>query len=210
MDAPLSVSEKRNRRVLALLVCLCLVAALLLTGHRRQATEVRWDEATLRQALQQEITHIRKLAGQPLLVAAVRQQNAEGLSKADILRRDLAWSAGDDTLPLKQQLQNSEATRFLRSQVEGSRVYSEMILTDVQGANVAVYPLSSDYWQGDEAKWREVVLQGRSSYLSPVAADASSDSNVVQLSVPVVDEERTIGVLIVSIRLSHILFRQLH
>ncbi len=210
MDAPLSASEKRNRRVLALLVFLCLVIALVLTVNRRTAKEVRWDETTLRQALQQEITHTRKLAREPLLVTAVRQQNAEGLSRADILRRDLEWISGDDSSPLKQRLLDSEAARFLRLQVEGSRVYSEMILTDLQGANVAVYPLSSDYWQGDEAKWRQVVLQGQVSYLSPISEDVSSDSNVVQLSVPVVDEARTIGVLIVSIRLSHVLFRQLH
>ena len=208
MDAPVTL-KKRTPVVLLLLVSLLLIVLALAVTSKLVATEIRWDESTLRHVLQKEIAQVQALAAEPQVVAAVQQQNAAALSKADILRRDLAWSSGDSTLPLKQQMLGSEITHFLKQQVERSRVYSEMILTDRQGANVATWPLSSDYWQGDEAKWREVALFGRESYLSPIAHDLSSDSNVVQLAVPVLDDQHTIGVLIVSIRLSHVFGNQL-
>ena len=49
---------------------------------------------------------------------------------------------------------------------------------------------------------------GWPSYVSAMTFDESSESNIVQLAVPVHDQQDVVGVLVVGIRLSHILMKQ--
>jgi len=90
-----------------------------------------------------------------------------------------------------------------RKVTNNESIYNEIFLTDNQGANVAVYPATSDYWQGDETKWSEPFNSGK-VYVGQVEFDESTNTNAVQISVPVIDNGKTIGVLILGIKLSFI------
>ena len=59
---------------------------------------------------------------------------------------------------------------------------------DARGLNVAASGVTSDYWQGDEAKFRETFGKGpRAMHISEVEFDESSQTFQSQLSVPIVD-----------------------
>lgn len=45
--------------------------------------------------------------------------------------------------------------------VQQADVYSEAFVTDAKGANVAAYPATSDYWQGDEDKFTKAFASGK-------------------------------------------------
>ena len=142
--------------------------------------------------------------------AQLWQQNAETLSLEMIQQRDEEWTASDRLTPFKLSLQRNKAGRFIKRSVEANPAIAEAFLTDNQGANVAAYPITSDYWQGDEEKWTASFNNGSGKlFIGPLEEDASSGTTSVQISAPVLDGGQTIGVLVMGITLNYLEEKQL-
>jgi hypothetical protein len=153
-----------------------------------------------------ETDTISSWATLPLLVNAVKAQNAENLSIDTILKRDTAWikifeSKGAPS-DLMIRLQNSPAGKWLktlRKQSQGK--YRESFLCDNKGALVATSNITSDYFQGDEAKWIDCYNNGNGkTFIEAPEYDESSDGMLIKISVPVLTEGKTIGVLVVGVK----------
>jgi hypothetical protein len=144
-----------------------------------------------------------KLARSENLVDAVKLQNSQALSAGEIEKRDVFWQG--EASDAERQAMLSEAAVKLLSGFLAKRgvVFSELILTDKRGANVAAFPLSSDYWQGDEEKFVQAFTSAE-IYYGPIEHDDSTDLYATQVAVPVLDGRETIGVLIAGIRMSYI------
>ena len=163
------------------------------------------SDTELRQLLHVKIRTVQHMALNPVMVRAVRQQNASGLSAEEIARRDKAWRATKELTPFKLSLQTSTAGRFLKQQVQRSASFNEAFLTDNQGANVAAYPATSDYWQGDEEKWIDCWNGGNGQiYIGSLKLDESTNTVAAQVSAPVLDRGKTIGVLIVGVTINYL------
>ncbi len=180
----------------------------LLLAVGANSAQVRWDQETIKRVLKDEIKHIEMIARDKVIISAVVRHNDKLLTFDEIMRRDHLWQDEGQLIDLKSALNNSEIGQFVETFKNSKNYYSEVFLADDRGALVAAYPLTSDYWQGDEEKWTTVVQKGRPSYISAMTFDESSQSNIVQLSVPVMHETSVVGVLVVGIRLSHILMKQ--
>ncbi|MDM8567871.1 PDC sensor domain-containing protein [Candidatus Halobeggiatoa sp. HSG11] len=158
----------------------------------------------LQMILTDKIKRTAKLGTHPLLIKAVKEQNAKNVSLDNIKKIDQEWTSTNDLTPFKESLQTSLEGKFLKRKITNNEsIYNEAFLTDNQGANVAAYPATSDYWQGDETKWSESFNTGK-VYIGPVEFDESTNTNAVQISVPVIDEGKTIGVLVFGVRLSFV------
>lgn len=146
---------------------------------------------------------VLRLARSQSLVDAVKLQNGQDLSAEEIEKRDVFWQG--EASDADRQAMLSEAAVKLLSEFLARRgvVFSEIILTDKRGANVAAFPLSSDYWQGDEEKFVQ-AFSSAEIYYGPIEHDASTDLYATQVAVPVLDGRETIGVLIAGIRMSYI------
>jgi hypothetical protein len=102
-------------------------------------------------------------------------------------------------------LQTSPAGRFLKQQVQRSTSFNEAFLTDNQGANVAAFPATSDYWQGDEDKWTNAFNDGDGRvYIGGLKLDESTNTVAAQVSAPVLDRGKTIGVLVVGVTINYL------
>lgn len=157
-------------------------------------------------ALKAKVTTIQKIAAKPIIVDATKQQNAQNLNLDQIQKMDQEWMSSKALSPLKASMYESPAGAYLKNLVLASQgQYNEAFLTDNKGANVAAYPITTDYWQGDEEKFSQSFGSGQGQvYISPVKYDESSQTNAAQISVPVLDEKnQSIGVLIVGISLTH-------
>ena len=182
--------------------CLLVVLALLApaTGAQQDISE-----SELQELLRVKIRTVQHMALNPLLIRAVRQQNASGLTPEEIARRDKSWRATKELTPFKLSLQTSAAGRFLRAQVQRSTSFNEAFLTDNQGANVAAFPATSDYWQGDEDKWINSFNGGDGQiYLGALELDESTNTVAAQVSAPVLDRGKTIGVLVVGVTINYL------
>lgn len=184
------------QRIIVLLV-------LMLNTHLVHA---ELSQEQLRTILKTKIERLEALATKSRLVSAVVEQNNQHLSLKKIKKRDEQWINSDENHPLKKSMSQGRAGISLRKVITTKGdVYNEAFLTDNQGANVAAFPLTSDYWQGDEDKWIKCFNNGNGQvYVGKVELDASTNTKAVQISVPVIDAGKTIGVLVVGVKLDHI------
>ena len=110
-------------------------------------------------------TNIRPWASDAALVNAIKAQNAvtAAYNQAMIEEMDQTWRAevGSSNTPTITPVMTSPASEFLREKVNAAGgTISEIILMDGIGLNVAASDITSDYWQGDEAKWQQTYPIG--------------------------------------------------
>ncbi|MEM6385841.1 MAG: type IV pili methyl-accepting chemotaxis transducer N-terminal domain-containing protein [Pseudomonadota bacterium] len=127
------------------------------------------------------------------LIQAIRDQNAAhtNLSQAEIDQLDLDWRAQrkTDAKPLIDKLLNQPTSQWLRDQqAETANFVTEVFAMDNHGLNVAQSVETSDYWQGDEAKWQQTFGNGSGDiHISEVEYDDSTGSYQSQVSMPISD-----------------------
>jgi len=127
------------------------------------------------------------------LIEAIRQQNAahSNLTQADIDQLDLDWRAQrkEATKPLIDDLLSRPASEWLRGQqADTANFVTEVFAMDNHGLNVAQSVETSDYWQGDEAKWQQTFGNGSGEmHISEVEYDDSTGSYQSQVSMPITD-----------------------
>jgi hypothetical protein len=163
-------------------------------------------EKGLKRVLHSRIVMIKGIAANKLIVEAVAQQNAKQLSLLQIKDIDQQWQTQIGDTPLKMHYQLNLSGKYIKAIVQSNhKIFSEIFITDNQGANVAAYPATSDYWQGDEEKWQKSWLDGHGEvFVSKLAFDESSQAHAIQISVPIRVKSKVIGVMISGIKLTHL------
>ncbi|MEO1537779.1 MAG: type IV pili methyl-accepting chemotaxis transducer N-terminal domain-containing protein [Pseudomonadota bacterium] len=127
------------------------------------------------------------------LIDAIRAQNNAhaNLTQADIDQLDLDWRAQrkEASKPLIDDLLGRPASDWLRGQQsQTANFVTEVFAMDNHGLNVAQSVETSDYWQGDEAKWQQTYGNGSGDiHISEVEFDESTGSYQSQVSMPIKD-----------------------
>ncbi len=182
-----------------------LFLSILIAAVDAWAEEPRITDEEVQELIGTKVRMVQALARHPALVDAVERQNDSGLSIAEVKRRDDEWKAGNERYSLKMRLQKTEAGDLLHKFVARNESFNEAFLTDNQGANVAAYPPTSDYWQGDEEKWTASYNGGQGRiFIGPPEFDDSTKHYAVQVSAPVLVEEQTAGVLVVGVTIDYL------
>jgi len=127
------------------------------------------------------------------IVDAIRGQNVRNaaLDQARIDALDQAWMSeiGSGSTPTIDPVMQNPAADFLRARVDGSggRI-TEIFIMDLHGLNVAASAMTSDMWQGDEAKFTETYGIGPGAvHFSDVELDESTQRYQAQVSLTIVD-----------------------
>ena len=157
-------------------------------------------------------TQVRPWLKDPAIVDAVKAQNQKnaGLTQADIDALDKKWRAetGASSQPMIQAVLSNNLSKLLKAKKEGSKgLYTEIFVMDNKGLNVGQSDVSSDYWQGDEAKWKKSYAAGaKSIHISDVEKDESTQTFQSQLSLPVVDpaNNQVIGAITLGINVEQL------
>jgi hypothetical protein len=83
---------------------------------------------------------------------------------------------------------------------------TEIIITGRRGMNVAAKPYSSDFWQGDEAKFQQGVVQTNGHwFFDKVLYDSSSQHFQAQISVPIRANAEVVGVITLGVAIERII-----
>lgn len=173
-----------------------LAAALLLPAAVSAAAQT--DEQ-VRQIAQARVPTARAIASDAELLKAVLAKNAERETEEQLRTRDRQWTTNLAD-PLRRALTQSRCAERLRELVKDEPLVAEVILMDDHGANVCVSKATSDYWQGDEAKWEKTFREGLDPFVDAPAFDPSSGVFAVQLSVPVRKEGARVGALTLTLK----------
>ena len=127
------------------------------------------------------------------ILAAVRVQNAKhaGLGQADIDAMDAQWRAEVESGggPLTESVLGAATSEQLRAvQAAHQGMVTELFVMDDRGLVVGESDLTSDYWQGDEAKWRKTYGDGAEAiFVDEVEMDESTQTLQSQVSFTLVD-----------------------
>jgi hypothetical protein len=140
-----------------------------------------------------------KLAGygkDPVIVKAVAAENAKGKTLDQIKAKDGQWQKTPGIADYMKAMMESKCGQYLSRIQKSEPFFAEIFVMDNQGANVAMTDKTSDYWQGDEAKFKKSFNNGKGAvFVDSVEFDDSSQAYLVQVSVPVVDGKKVIGAI---------------
>ena len=183
-----------------------IIAAMLLVLPTVSQAEITLSDEQIEELLDVKIRFATHMAFQPNIIRAVEAQNGQQLSLAKIKERDAVWiEANGGSNSLIREITRNDIARYLQRRVENNAAIDEVFITDNQGANVAAYPPTSDYWQGDEGKWTSSFNEGDGTiFIGPLEQDASTNKSLVQISAPIVSNDETIGVLIMGVSVDYI------
>ncbi len=154
--------------------------------------------------------NIAKWAMDPVITTAIDAQNAvtAGYDQTQIDDMDQLWRAqvGMDNADIINDVLNNDAAAFLRQQVASADgAITEVFIMDARGLNVAASDATSDYWQGDEAKFQQTYGVGPSAvHFGEVEMDESTEELQAQVSMTITDQTtgEIIGALTVGINLN--------
>lgn len=129
----------------------------------------------------------------PVVIGAINEQNAAhaGLSQTDIDTLDKQWRAEVEagSKPLIDKVMGNALSKFLAArQAEAGGMITEAFVMDSKGLNVGQSDITSDYWQGDEAKWQKSFGAGAGAiFVDEVEKDESTQTLQSQVSVAISD-----------------------
>lgn len=136
---------------------------------------------------------IKPLLSNDVVTMSITEQNGKhiSLSQNDVDTLDTTWrdeverGGGDMT----QKTLSSDLSVYLQKVVDDAGgLFTEVFVMDNKGLNVGQSGLTSDFWQGDEAKWQETYQKGADAmHVSEVEFDESTQTYQVQVSFAIVD-----------------------
>ena len=141
------------------------------------------------------------------VINAVKAQNRRNatLSQAEIDAMDKQWRSETKSSqrPLIDKILANEVSGFLKkAKSRTGGLVTEVFVMDNRGLNVGQSDMTSDYWQGDEAKWKKTYLVGPDAmFIDEVEHDESTQTFQSQLSMSIRDPEtgEVIGAITVGI-----------
>ena len=151
--------------------------------------------------------NIAPWVNEAVLIDAIRAQNeaTASLSEAEIIAKDEMWrgEVGTASTPTIDPVLTSAAADFLRTKVEAAGGdITEVFIMDAVGLNVAASDVTSDYWQGDEAKFQDSFGAGAEGrHFSEIEFDESTRSYQAQISMTITDPDsgKPIGAVTVGV-----------
>lgn len=153
---------------------------------------------TIQKELNVHAERLRPWTADPVLQSAVKAQNARAVPLAEIQRLDQAWAAKQNEALVQKTITGACADRL--RELAAKAGYGEAFVSDNQGALVCATARTSDYWQGDEAKWINAFGKGKgATFIDRPRLDDSARARLAQISVPLMDGQRAIGVLTVGV-----------
>jgi hypothetical protein len=141
-----------------------------------------------------------KWGSDPVIIKAVKAQNALKMTLQQIQEMDKKWKKTPGIADFMKKLMDSECGKHLISLQKSSPAIAEIFVMDNQGANVAQTDKTSDYWQGDEAKFIKSFNKGTGAiHIGDLKFDDSTQAYLVQVSVPVKNGNVVIGAITVGV-----------
>ncbi len=182
------------------LMMLAAVAVVAVSGTQAQAANE--FEPQIKKFFE---TSVKPWLNDPAVVSAIKAQNEKhaGMSDADIDAADKKWRAekkagGGDMM---NGVLGNALSNFLKGKKDASGgVISEMFVMDNKGMNVGQSDATSDYMQGDEAKWQKTYSVGPDAvFVDEVEFDDSSQAFQSQISAAISDGGKPIGAITVGV-----------
>lgn len=175
----------KTRHLLAAVAALLGAHTLALAGALPPATQAKVD------AMIQTIT---TWAAEPAVVEAVKAHNLNLPADQAALNQE-KWRALTVLDPLVRSFTRNPAAQYLKAQK--SEIVSEAFVSDAAGLKVAFIAKTSN-WSHQGKPKHDVPMTGK-AWQGPIEIDESSGTQQMQIAVPVLDDGKAIGSLVVGL-----------
>jgi hypothetical protein len=189
-----------------------LTVAAVFYGIALGATTVQSEEAHVGEVKKYVAANVMPWLNDKIVIDALKAQNAKHatLAEADIIKLDKEWRAQVDapSKPLIESVTKNALSAFVATKkAESKGLLTEIFVMDDKGLNVGQSDITSDYWQGDEAKWQKTFKVGADAvFVDKVEKDESTQQLQVQVSVSIKDPEtgKVIGAVTLGINVDQL------
>ena len=141
------------------------------------------------------LEEVRTWAAAPTVHLILRAQNERNkdLTEDRILALDKQWRAETkaDVQPIIAQLIGNPLSQYLlQIQARSLGLYSEIFVIDAKGLNAGQSSITTDYWQGDEAKWQKTFAVGADAvFVDEVEFEEKTRTHRAQVNMTIVDPD---------------------
>jgi hypothetical protein len=148
-------------------------------------------------------TTLLPLCTNKVFVQEVASQNARQIPLTDIQKIDKEWNDAEDELPIQAEKLSNACALEIKKIAKTLPVLGETFVMDNQGANVGQNALTSDYWQGDEPKWKESYKQAKGGIdIGKRQFDKSTNIVDQKVSLPIINEQgQVIGAVCFGVKI---------
>ena len=143
---------------------------------------------------------LAKFGTDPVIVEAVKAENAKGKSLAQVKEMDKKWKETPGVADfMKAQIDNKCGKR-LQEIKKSAAYFEEIFVMDNQGSNVCITSKTTNSWRGEMDKFTKAYNGGKGGvYVGDLKFDDSTQAYTVQISVPVKDGDKAIGVITLGV-----------
>lgn len=178
------------------------IVLLTTVAHAQRSTYQAFIENILE-------SKIKTWLQEPAVIDSIKTQNSKNVAwdQDEIKRLDDQWQTErrSKEQPFIEEVCSNPLSMFLKEvKANNEGLFSEIFVMDNKGLNVGQSDPTSDYWQGDEAKWQQTYLAGPEGLLiGERKFDESANKFLIQVSVSVVDPatQEAIGAVTVGVSL---------
>lgn len=181
----------KPRQILSLLV---VGAAFFAAAPLARAQDL---DAATQAKVDAQVKDIVTWAADPVIVDAVRAQNAATPAEYSALNQD-KWRALTVLDPLVRGFTKNAVGQFLKS--KKTDLVTEAFVSDAAGRKVGFIAKTSNWSHGGKPK-HDVPMTGK-TWQGPVEVDESSGLQQLQVAVPVLDGGKPIGSLVVGLSIT--------
>ena len=98
---------------------------------------------------------------------------------------------------------------FIAIQARSFGLYTEIFVMDAKGLNAGQSAITSDYWQGDEAKWQKTFPVGAEAVFIDKPEIGATGTENVQVNLAIAEGKSVVGAITVEVNLTELKRRQL-
>ena len=162
------------------------------------------------------IARIREWAANPILAVTLRAQNKRHatIAQAQIDELDGRWrkeTKAEDQPLISATLTSPLSIFLLRVQAASLGTYAEVFVMDNKGLNAGQSTVTSDYWQGDEDKFKKTFnVAPDAVFIDKPEYNEATKSWRAQVSLTLVDPDskEKIGAITIEVNLTEMLRRK--
>lgn len=191
-----------------------LMAAVFAAPHPAFAkAELPGDPNTL--ITDQFIRDVREWLANPVVALSITSQNKlrKDMTQDEIDAADKQWRAereAEDQPLVAAILTNPLSSYLTQVQARSGGMYAEIFVMDSVGLNVGQSSITSDFWQGDEAKFQNTYPNGPDAvFIDEAEYNENSDSWLAQLNMTMTNADRQpIGAVTIEVNLNELARRR--
>ncbi|MBP3127531.1 hypothetical protein [Thalassospira sp. ER-Se-21-Dark] len=161
------------------------------------------------------IRNIREWLANPVVELSISSQNKlrKDMTQEQIDAADLQWRAereAEDQPLVAAILTNPLSSYLTQVQARSGGMFAEIFVMDAVGLNVGQSSITSDFWQGDEAKFQNTYPNGPDAvFIDEAEYNEGSDAWLAQLNMTMSNADRQpIGAVTVEVNLNELARRR--